>query len=387
MPALHTLLDFQFEPGGTKNPLSDQQLYRDLCDLVSQLVQNSSAAPLSSVSLGDAGSLDVFTSENGSHATLRVYPQGLLTVDAEMWVAEGEQPAITAEHVASTQKKISELLGCNKSKRFPFIKRGARVDPYVPTADNKLIEYDFDECVYEADSPYQNIKIMHSPQFGNMLLLDNDPNLAESDLAYTRAILGNGREDFSGKTVLILGGGDGGILHELRQGSPKSVIMLEIDQLVINAAVKHLRGICHDSMDQLKGHNYEVLVEDCIPVLEKYVREGTMFDYVINDLTAIPISTQPVGDSWDFLRKILDFSMQVLKPKGRYYTQGNGANMVDALRMYEGQLEKLSCKVDFSKETVCVPSYHELWVFYCIWKVDATNGCEGKDVQATNGST
>ncbi|XP_078617906.1 spermine synthase-like [Branchiostoma floridae x Branchiostoma japonicum] len=387
MPAFHTLLDFQFEPGGPKNPLRDQAVYSDLCALVSGLVQSSGASSLPPVSLGDSGSLGVFTAENGSHATLRIYPQGLLTVDAEMWAAEGEQPSITAEHVASAQQKISELLGCKKSKRFPFIKRGARVDPYVPTADNKLIEYDFDEVVYEADSPYQNIKIMHSPQFGNMLLLDNDPNLAESDIAYTRAILGNGREDFSGKTVLILGGGDGGILHELRQVSPKWVTMLEIDQLVINAAIKHLPGICHDSMDQLKGHNYEVLVEDCIPVLEKYVQEGTMFDFVINDLTAIPISTQPVGDSWDFLRKILDFSMQVLKPTGRYYTQGNGANMVDALKMYEGQLEKLSCKVDFSKETVCVPSYHELWVFYRIWKVDAASGCKDKDMQATNGST
>ena len=37
----------------------------------------------------------------------------------------------------------------------------------------------------------------------------------------------------------------------------------------------------------------QVLVEDCVPVLKKYVEEGRTFDYVINDLTAVPISTLP----------------------------------------------------------------------------------------------
>ena len=49
--------------------------------------------------------------------------------------------------------------------------------------------------------------------------------------------------------------------------------------------------------------------------------------------------------------------------------QGNGANMKSALSMYEKQLSKLDTPVNFSKQTVCVPSYHELWVFYKIWKV------------------
>ena len=41
--------------------------------------------------------------------------------------------------------------------------------------------------------------------------------------------------------------------------------------------------------------------------------------------------------------------------------QGNGANNVAALRMYEEQLTKLSYPIEFSKETVCVPSYLELY--------------------------
>lgn len=54
------------------------------------------------------------------------------------------------------------------------MKRGAAFNRYFATSDDRLIEYDFDEVVYEADSPYQNVKIYHSLQFGNMLLLDNE---------------------------------------------------------------------------------------------------------------------------------------------------------------------------------------------------------------------
>jgi len=28
--------------------------------------------------------------------------------------------------------------------------------------------------IYEANSPHQNIKVLHSPQFGNVLILDGD---------------------------------------------------------------------------------------------------------------------------------------------------------------------------------------------------------------------
>lgn len=41
-------------------------------------------------------------------------------------------------------------------------------------------------------------------------------DLAESDLSYTVAITGRGKENYMGKDVLILGGGDGGILKHLQ---------------------------------------------------------------------------------------------------------------------------------------------------------------------------
>lgn len=48
------------------------------------------------------------------------------------------------------------------------------MDRYWPTADGRLMEYDIDQVLYEEDSAYQNIKILRSQQFGNMLVLNGD---------------------------------------------------------------------------------------------------------------------------------------------------------------------------------------------------------------------
>lgn len=62
--------------------------------------------------------------------------------------------------------------------------------------------------------------------------------------------------------------------------------------------------------------------------------------------------------------KILSYSMCVswhfLSDTGH---QGNSVNLTEALNLYEEQLGKLSCPVDFSKEVVCVPSYLEQYPF------------------------
>ncbi|KAI5133223.1 Spermine Synthase [Manis pentadactyla] len=286
----------------------------------------------------DHGYLATYINKNGSFVNLRIYPHGLVLLDLQSYDgdSQGKEVDSLLNKVEERMKELSQD-STGRVKRLPPIVRGGAIDRYWPTADGRLVEYDIDEVVYDEDSPYQNIKILHSKQFGNILILSGDVNLAESDVAYTRAIMGSGREDYTGKDVLILGGGDGGILCEIVKLKPKMVTM--------------------------------VLVEDCIPVLKRYAKEGREFDYVINDLTAVPISTSPEEDStWEFLRLILDLSMKVLKQDGKYFTQGNCVNLTEALSLYEEQLGRLYCPVEFSKEIVCVPSYLELWVFYTVWK-------------------
>ncbi|XP_078415687.1 spermine synthase [Cetorhinus maximus] len=321
--------------------------------------------------LGENGYLVTYVAKSGSFATLRMYTDKLLTFDIHSYEADNKGRAAIETLCNRLEEKMKDLLQGNikRLKRLPAVVRGGTIDRYWPTADGRLVEYDIDDVVYDEDSAYQNIKILHSKQFGNILILNGDINLGESDLPYTQAIMGNGVEDYTGKEILILGGGDGGILYELVKLKPKMVTMLNIDQMVIDACCKHMRKTCGDVLDNLKGDCYQVLVEDCVPVLKTYAAEGRLFDYVINDLTAVPISTSPEEEStWDFLRLILDLAVKVLKPTGKYFTQGNCANLTEALAMYEEQLNKLYCPVEYSKKVVCVPSYAELWVFYTVWK-------------------
>uniref|UniRef100_A0A3Q3N3I3 Spermine synthase n=1 Tax=Mastacembelus armatus TaxID=205130 RepID=A0A3Q3N3I3_9TELE len=317
------------------------------------------------------GYLATLVGKNGRLVILRVHSHGLVTIDLQCY--EEDNIAQLDNLLNALEKKLKVLLKGNiiRIKRLPALVRGAEVDRYWPTTDGRLIEYDIDQVVYEEDSAYQNIKILHSHQFGNILVLNGDINMAESDLAYTQAIMGSGKENYADKEVLVLGGGDGGILAEVVKQKPKMITMVEISfsSKVIDGCKIHMRKTCGNMLDSLTGDCYQILVQDCVPVLKKYVQEGRTFDYVINDLTAIPISTEPEEDStWEFLRLILDLSIKVLHPNGKYFTQGNSVNLTEALSLYEEQLGKLSCPVDFSKEVVCVPSYLELWVFYTIWK-------------------
>jgi len=303
------------------------------------------------------------------HASLRYYSKGLLTLTLEEYVHSDKHGLFFSEpKLAEVETRIRNAIRCRKSKRLQPIKRGGLIDPYVSTSDNRLLEYDFDELVYEANSPYQNIKIFHSVSYGNLLVLDDMQNLAESDLIYTRTLMRYGELDYVGKTVLILGGGDGGLLHELLKEKPSFVNMIEIDQMVMEACRKHLRPVCGNCLDAYKTSNYEIIVDDCVKVMEDYVKQNKQFDYIIGDLTDIPITPTPQGEFWDFIRKILDLSFRLLAPNGKFLTHGNGVGSKHALEMYEQQLQKLHCSIEYKHHTAYVPSFMECWVFYEVWR-------------------
>lgn len=119
-------------------------------------------------------------------------------------------------------------------------------------SDSRLLEYDTDIVLYDERSPFQHIQIIHCVNFGNLLVLDDFQSnayqnlssidsygtralvsckiadLAESDLVYTESIICRGVENYAGKEILILGGGDGALLYELRKEKPKMITMIEV---------------------------------------------------------------------------------------------------------------------------------------------------------------
>ncbi|KDR11197.1 spermine synthase isoform X1 [Zootermopsis nevadensis] len=316
-----------------------------------------------------AGSFIVLlTGDRGIHVTLRGFPQGLVTCNIEYYKEDEEKPLFLFESVRKLEKDLAEKLISNRCHSMPALKRGDCIDRYFPTADERILEYDIDKVLYEEKSPYQKILIVHSRSLGNLLVLDDLQNMSESDLIYTETLMQRGKENYEGKEIVILGGGDGALLWELLKEKPKFVYMLEIDELVMKACSKHLRSCCGDCLDKLKGDNYEIIVGDCVEMLNQFITEGRKFDYVFGDLTDIPLSATPQGEMWDFIRLILNSSMAVLKSEGKYMTHGNGASCPESLRMFEEQLQKLSVSVEFSRAHAFVPSFMEDWVFYQVWQ-------------------
>jgi spermine synthase len=184
-----------------------------------------------------------------------------------------------------------------------------------------MFEYDFDEILFDKQSEYQRVCIYRSPTLGNALFLDDLQNLAESDLSYTRGIMNYGNNSFTGKEILILGGGDGGLLHELLKENPKFITMVDIDKVVIEACRVHLRGACGDALDNLQTDRYHVIIGDCIKYMEEAISSGKQFDFVFNDLTDIPLSPEEseVGrDLWGFVRNILNLALKCTKKDGKY---------------------------------------------------------------------
>ena len=67
--------------------------------------------------------------------------------------------------------------------------------------------------------------------------------IGESDLLYTETLLGIGRNEFKDKTILILGGGDGGTLHELLKQSPAYVLMAEVSFAIPKTILSCCRNV------------------------------------------------------------------------------------------------------------------------------------------------
>ncbi|GFS80256.1 spermine synthase [Nephila pilipes] len=139
--------------------------------------------------------------------------------------------------------------------------------------------------------------------------------------------------------------------------------------MVVDACRIHLRGCCGDSLDNLEGSNYKVIIDDCLKRLDEYHETGKKYDVIINDLTDIPIATSPQGEMWDFVKKIINKSLLVLRDDGSYLNHALGESCFDALKTYEKMLDTLPVKVSFEKHSAYVPSFMENWVFYEIKKV------------------
>ncbi|XP_068190073.1 spermidine synthase [Antennarius striatus] len=150
-----------------------------------------------------------------------------------------------------------------------------------------------EEVLYNKKSQYQDITVFRSKTYGNVLVLDGVIQCTERDeFAYQEMIAYLPLLSHpSPKKVLIIGGGDGGVLREVvKCPMVESVIQCEIDEDVINASKKFLPGMA-------KGFLSPKLTLHIGDGFEFMRRNQDVFDIIITD------SSDPVGPAESLFKK------------------------------------------------------------------------------------
>ncbi|GMM33996.1 spermidine synthase [Saccharomycopsis crataegensis] len=140
-----------------------------------------------------------------------------------------------------------------------------------------------EKILFAGKSKYQDVLVFKSTDYGNVLVLDNVIQVTERDEhAYQEmithlAIASHPKKQ--GLNVLVVGGGDGGVLREvLKYGDAiEQATLCDIDEMVIDVSKKYLPGLSNGAYDHPKVKTY---IGDGFEFLKTY--ENT-FDVIITD--------------------------------------------------------------------------------------------------------
>jgi len=131
-------------------------------------------------------------------------------------------------------------------------------------------------------TPYQQMELLHTPQFGKVLRLDGRFMTSEGEeFFYHEALVHPAAIAHPApRKALIIGGGDGGAAEELlKHPSIEQVVLAELDQAVIDAARTHLGTIHQGAFDNPR---VQLRIGDATAFIENTAER---FDLVLMDLT------------------------------------------------------------------------------------------------------
>ena len=148
------------------------------------------------------------------------------------------------------------------------------------------------------------------------------------------------------KKVLIIGGGDGGMLREVRRHkSLEKIVMVEIDPSVIALAKEHLPMLSQGAFEEPR---LELVIADG----SRFVKETEeRFDVIICD------STDPIGPAEVlFTEEFYADCKNILNPKGIFVNQ-NGVPSMQDFEVKDTYARRLPHFADTSFYLAPVPTY------------------------------
>ncbi|MEO1722972.1 MAG: polyamine aminopropyltransferase [Pseudomonadota bacterium] len=194
--------------------------------------------------------------------------------------------------------------------------------------------------LYDSETELQRIRVFENARFGRILTLDDVVQTTEGDefiyhemLAHV-PILSHG----AAKSVLIIGGGDGGMAREvLRHANVERVVMVEIDEGVVEFCKEFLPSLSDGAFDDPR---LELFIDDGAA----FVRSASeKFDVIISD------STDPIGPGEVlFTETFYGHAKSCLAPGGVLVTQ-NGVpflqpdELAGTMRAFAGLFSDATC--------------------------------------------
>ncbi|KAE8357743.1 Spermine/spermidine synthase-domain-containing protein [Aspergillus caelatus] len=149
------------------------------------------------------------------------------------------------------------------------------------------------QILHHEKSKYQDVLIFESSDYGTVLVLDNVIQCTERDeFSYQEMITHLAMNSHPNpKKVLVIGGGDGGVLREVvKHETVEEAILCDIDEAVIRLSKKYLPGMSIG----FQHPNVKTHVGDGFEFLKNHKNE---FDVIITD------SSDPEGPAESLFQK------------------------------------------------------------------------------------
>jgi len=179
--------------------------------------------------------------------------------------------------------------------------------------------YEVGEVFFEHSTDHQHLMIFQNPRFGRTMVLDGVVQTTEADEFIYHEMLTHVPlfAHGSARRVLIVGGGDGGMLREVcRHQEVEHVTQVEIDQAVVDMSREYLPNHSAGAFDDPR---LELVIDDGMNFVANTEQQ---YDVIISD------STDPIGPGETlFSDDFYSSCKRCLNPGGILVTQNGVAFM------------------------------------------------------------
>ena len=191
------------------------------------------------------------------------------------------------------------------------------------------IGVEYEKYLYKCQSKYQNIEVIKTHIYGNVLCLDGCFMLSEKNQDYYH----NECIDLTpkkSKNILIIGGGDYGIASLLiRRNKNTKITIVEIDKKVVDVSKEYFPK--HFKLSGHQLNNIDLIIDDGMIFLKKNLIK---YDSIIVD------STDPVGPAKIlYSKKFIKLCNSSLR-KGGVIIQQSGSPISDMNELIKPLVKK-----------------------------------------------